>query len=193
MTWHSPGGLYHNQIDYILTPSRFKSSVNKARTRSYPGADVGSDHDLVLTTIRLKLKSKNKKKSPRIKFDLDKLKDPNILEVFQAKIGGKFAALNFIQEDIDSITGEFNTAIEETAMEVLGKLRTKKKPWVTDEILKKCDQRRELKHKRYECEQSKSAYAKVNREIRKDMNDGGNRKYSDEEILRILRDYMPNA
>jgi hypothetical protein len=30
-------------------------------------------------------------------------------------------------------------------------------------------------------------------EIRKDMNDGGKRKYSDEEILRILRDYMPNA
>lgn len=29
--------------------------------------------------------------------------------------------------------------------------------------------------------------------IRKEMNDGGKRKYSDEEILRILRDYMPNA
>ena len=29
--------------------------------------------------------------------------------------------------------------------------------------------------------------------IRKDMNDGGKRKYSDKEILRILRDYMPNA
>jgi len=29
--------------------------------------------------------------------------------------------------------------------------------------------------------------------IRKDMNDGGKRKYSDEEILRILRDYMPNT
>ena len=29
--------------------------------------------------------------------------------------------------------------------------------------------------------------------IRKDMNDGGKRKYSDEEILRILRDYMPNV
>ena len=47
-TWHSPDGLTHNQIDYILTPKRFKSSNNKARTRSYPGADVGSDHDLVL-------------------------------------------------------------------------------------------------------------------------------------------------
>ena len=29
--------------------------------------------------------------------------------------------------------------------------------------------------------------------IRKEMNDGGNRKYSDEEILRIIRDYMPNV
>ena len=29
--------------------------------------------------------------------------------------------------------------------------------------------------------------------IRKEMNDGGKRKYSDQEILRILRDYMPNT
>jgi hypothetical protein len=29
--------------------------------------------------------------------------------------------------------------------------------------------------------------------IRKEMNDGGKRKYSDSEILRILRDYMPNT
>ena len=29
--------------------------------------------------------------------------------------------------------------------------------------------------------------------IRRDMNDGGKRKYSEKEILRILRDYMPNV
>jgi hypothetical protein len=29
--------------------------------------------------------------------------------------------------------------------------------------------------------------------IRKEMNDGGKRNYSDDEILRILRDYMPNT
>jgi len=29
--------------------------------------------------------------------------------------------------------------------------------------------------------------------IRKEMNDGGKPNYSDEEILRILRDYTPNA
>lgn len=30
-------------------------------------------------------------------------------------------------------------------------------------------------------------------EIRKEMNDGGKRKYQDHEILRILRDHMPNT
>ena len=29
--------------------------------------------------------------------------------------------------------------------------------------------------------------------LRSQMNDGGKRKYSDDQILRILRDYMPNA
>ena len=168
-TWHSPNGEVHNQIDYILTPCRFKSSINTAQTRSFPGADVGSDHDLVLTTLRLKLKSKKKEKSPRIKFDLEKLKDPEIMEVFQAKIGGRFAALNFIHEDIDSITESFNAAVEETATEVLGKLRKKNKPWITDEILDLCDERRELKSKRFENKENKACYSEINRKIRKEM------------------------
>ena len=52
-TWHSPDGRHHNQIDYILVSKRFKSSVNIARTRSFPGADVGSDHDQLLMTFKL--------------------------------------------------------------------------------------------------------------------------------------------
>ncbi|XP_072022944.1 craniofacial development protein 2-like [Amphiura filiformis] len=59
-TWHSPDGNHHNQIDYILVKKRFRSGVNVARTRSFPGADVGSDHDLVMMTFRVRLK-----KNPR--------------------------------------------------------------------------------------------------------------------------------
>ena len=57
-TWLGPRGQVHDQIDLILTPQRFKSSINKENARSFPGADTGSDHDLVLTTIKLKLKTK---------------------------------------------------------------------------------------------------------------------------------------
>ena len=91
--WPAPNWRVHKQIKFILRPERFKSSINKANTRPIPGADIGSDHDLVLTNIKLKLKTKRFTKSPCIRFDLEKLKDPKIAEVFQAKIGGKCAAL----------------------------------------------------------------------------------------------------
>ena len=57
---------------------------------------------MVLMTLKLKLKSNNNKKVPRIRFNLNKLKDQIILEQFQAQTGGKFAALNFMTDDLDS-------------------------------------------------------------------------------------------
>ena len=47
-TWYAPNGQVHNQINFILTPQHFKSCINKSNTRSFPGADIGSDPDLVL-------------------------------------------------------------------------------------------------------------------------------------------------
>ena len=105
-TWHSPNGKTHNQIDFILVPKRFKSSINKPKTRTFPGADLGSDHDLVLLTSKLKLKKNFKAGQSRIKYDLEKLKDPEVLEIFQAQIGGKFAALSIIDRDINDLTNE---------------------------------------------------------------------------------------
>ena len=58
--WHSPDGKIHNQIDYIMVKKRFKTSVNIAKTRSFPGADIGSDHELVMMTFELHLKRAKK-------------------------------------------------------------------------------------------------------------------------------------
>ena len=76
-TWHSPNGQHHNQIDYIQVRKRFRSGVNSARTRSFPGADIGSDHDLLMT-FHLRLKKISEPNNTRLKFDLEKLKDPNV-------------------------------------------------------------------------------------------------------------------
>ena len=62
-TWHSPNRQHHNQIDYIPVRKRFRSGVIIARTRSFSGVDIGSDHDLLMMTFRLRLKKKKKKKS----------------------------------------------------------------------------------------------------------------------------------
>ena len=53
-TWTSPDGQHQNQIDYILCSQRWKSSMQSAKTR--PGADCGSDHELLITKFRFKLK-----------------------------------------------------------------------------------------------------------------------------------------
>ena len=101
-----------------------------ARTRSFPGTDIGSDHDLLMMTFRLRLKKISKPKHTSLKFDLEKLKDPNVLESFHAMIGGRFAPLTIMSNedtDIDLLITTFNTAVTETASEILGKHRQKKK------------------------------------------------------------------
>ena len=132
-TWHSPNEQHHTQIDYILLRKCFRSGVNIARTRSFPRADIGSGHDLVVMTFQLRLKKISKPKHTRLKFDLDKLKDPNVLETFQAMISGEFAPLTIMNNedtDLDSMITTFNTAVTETASDFLGKPCQKKKPWV---------------------------------------------------------------
>ena len=113
-------------------------------------------------------KANKPNKSPRIRFNLEKLKDPNILSDFQAELGGRFAVLDFVKEDIDSVTDKFNNAIQETASEILGKERKKIKPWVTDEILDLCDKRRDLKPQRHINEENRKAYNDANKKVRKE-------------------------
>ena len=122
--------------------------MNIARARSFPGADIGSDHDLLMITFHLRLKRISKPKHTRLKFYLEKLKDPKVLETFLAMIGGRFAPLTIMSNDdtdLDSMITTFNTAATETAGEILCKYRQKKRPWVTAEILDLCDRRRGLR------------------------------------------------
>ena len=68
-------------------------------------------------------------------------------------IDGRFAPLTIMSNegtDIESMITTFNTAVTETASEILGKHRQKKKTWVTAEILDLCDKRTELRKKNFE-------------------------------------------
>ncbi|CAM1325864.1 Uncharacterised protein r2_g3476 [Pycnogonum litorale] len=88
-------------------------------------------------------------------------------------MGGKFAPLTILdndnsESDVEALTTSFNTVVIETANEILGKHRPKKKAWVTTEILDLCDKRRELKKKKKEADGAK-AYRETNKEIKKGM------------------------
>ena len=113
---------------------RFRSGIKTARTRTFPGADVGSDHDMVMMTLQTRLKNSREPTRPRIRVDLEKLNDPTVMSAFQVTKGGRFAPLATLVEedsDLDCIVTHFNKAITDTAAEFLGKQRRKRKPWVT--------------------------------------------------------------
>ena len=114
----------------------------------------------------MKLKTKRLTKSPCIRFE--KLKDPKTAEVFQANVGGKFAALYILDSEIDTLVNSLKEGLLATAEGVLGRQRTKIQPWVTNKILDLCDQREQLKQK-YSNAEAGLEYGKVNRELRGKM------------------------
>ena len=146
--------------------------VNTAKTRRFRGADIGSDHDLVMMSFRLRLKKIKMQGPTRIKFDLKKLNDPQVADAFQAMIGGKFAQptlLNADHTEVDTLVNSFNKALTGSAREILGKRRAVKTPWVTTSILDLCDERRALKKGRHETAEGARKYRAINQEIKKSI------------------------
>ena len=128
-TWHSSDGKQHNQIYYILVKKRFRSGVNTHRTRNFSGADIGSDHDMVMVTFRARLK-KGKPNQPKLRFDLEKLRKFGVACIFQATIVGKFAphiGLSDENMEVDTVITTYDTAVTDAASEILGKERVERK------------------------------------------------------------------
>ena len=69
-TWIPPDGQHWNQINYIFCSQRWRSSIQSAKTR--PGADCGSDHELLIAKFILKLKKVGKITRP-FRYDLSQI------------------------------------------------------------------------------------------------------------------------
>ena len=68
-TWTSPDGQHRNHIDYMLCSQRWRSSIQSTKQ---PGADSGSDHELLITKFRLKLKKVGNTARP-FRYDLNQI------------------------------------------------------------------------------------------------------------------------
>ena len=69
---------HQNQIEYILCSQRWRSSIQSAKTR--PGADCGSDHELLIAKFRLKLKKVGITTRP-FRYDLNQIPYDYTVEV----------------------------------------------------------------------------------------------------------------
>ena len=100
-TWTSPDGQHQNQIDYVLCSQRWRSSIQTTKTR--PGADCGSDHELLIAKFRLKLKKVGKTTRP-FRCDLNQIPFDYTVEV-----RNRFKGLDLIDRVHDELWMEIVT------------------------------------------------------------------------------------
>ena len=114
-TWTNPDGQYQNQIDYTLCSQRWRSSIQSAKTR--PGADCGSNCQLLTVKFRLKLKKEGKTTRP-FRCDLNQIPYDYTVEVTN-----RFKGLDLI----DRMPGELCLEVCDIVQEARIKMTPKKK------------------------------------------------------------------
>ncbi|XP_049864013.1 craniofacial development protein 2-like [Schistocerca gregaria] len=141
--WKNPGDTKRYQIDYIMVRQRFRNQVLNCKT--FPGADVDSDHNILVMTCRLKLKKLQKGGNLR-RWVLDKLKEPEVVQSFRESIREQLTGMgerNTVEEEWVSLRDEVVKAAED---QVGKKTRASRNPWVTEETLNLIDERRKYKN-----------------------------------------------
>ena len=98
-TWTSPDAQYQNQIDYILHSQRWRSYIQSAKTQ--PGADCGSDHQLLIAKFRLKLK-KVGKTTRSARYDLNQIPYD-----YTAEVTNGFRVLDLVIESLKNYGQRF--------------------------------------------------------------------------------------
>ena len=118
-TWTSPDGQHQNQIDYILCSQRWRSSIQSAKTR--PGADCGSDHELLIAKFRLELKKVGKSIRP-LRYDLNQIPYDYTMGVRK-----RFKSLDLLDRVHDELRMEVSDIVQETGIKTMPKRKKCKK------------------------------------------------------------------
>ena len=116
------------------------------RLRAY----VASDHHLVQTRVRLKLKKIIKPTSSRIRYAIDKLRHEAVTKEFTLELRNRFAVLETAEDDdhdINSKWAQFSKAYNNAAENVLSRKRKSSKPWISPKSWAKVEERKQLKGK----------------------------------------------
>ncbi|XP_049317745.1 uncharacterized protein LOC125780141, partial [Bactrocera dorsalis] len=116
--------MTENQIDHIAISRKWRGSLMD--TRNTRGADIASDHHLLIASVRLKVAAvSNSKKKMQKKFDVEKLKDESTCA-----------------SDWKSIKQTFLKAAEYS----IGFKEYKRKSWISDSTWWLINERREIKN-----------------------------------------------
>ena len=149
-TWVSPDHVTVNQIDHICICKKFRRSMLDVRVKR--AADVASDHHLVVTRLRLKLKRNwSGHERRKAKYNVNLLRDSTTIEKYKLELSNRYQVLQELlgeEEEEASIDREWTSvkdALNKTCEEVLGRKKQQQKEWISAETCRKVQARKEKK------------------------------------------------
>ena len=132
-----------------------RSSIPSAKTR--PGADCGSDHELLIAKFRLKLKRVEKTTRP-FRYDLNQIPYDYTMEV-----RNRFKGLDLINRVPDELWMEVCDTVHKTEIKtILMEKKGKKAKWLSGEALQIAVKRQDVKSKG-----EKERYPRLNAEFQR--------------------------
>ena len=150
----SPDGQHRKQIDCILCSQRWRSSIQSTKTR--PGADCGSDHEL-FAKFRPKLEKVGKNTRP-FRYDLNQFPYDYTVEV-----RNRFKGLDLLDRVPDELWTEVHDIVQETGIKTIPmEKKCKKAKWLSGKALQIAVKRIEVKSKG-----EKERYKHLNAEFQK--------------------------
>ena len=140
-TWTSTDGQDQNQIDYILCSQRWRSFIQSTKTR--PGADCGSDHELLITKFRLKLKKVGKTTRP-FRYDLNQFPYD-----YTVVARNRFKGLDQIDRLPNELWTKVHDIVHETGLKTIPMEKMQKsKMAVYGGLTNSCEEKRSEKQRR---------------------------------------------
>lgn len=146
VTWVSPDSRTQNQIDHICVSAKWSNTLCDVRNKR--GADIASDHHLVVGALRISLKNvPNKHKCPRVKYKIARLKSTEQRAAFSQTLRSKLASKDSnANPNTEERWQKFKKAVEETCMERLGKANGSRGDFISQETWNLIDSRTKLKN-----------------------------------------------
>ncbi|VDP51778.1 unnamed protein product [Schistosoma margrebowiei] len=102
-TYISPDHITENQIDHICIDKKFRRTMEDVRTRR--GADIASDHQLVVANLKLKLKKNwTSGQTALQRFNTVFLRDTNKINEIKIALNNRFQALQDLLKEEETST-----------------------------------------------------------------------------------------
>ena len=174
-TWISPDHRTANQIDHICIDKKFRTSLQDVKVCR--GADVASDHHLLLSKIRLKLKRYSTNPNYRKQFKVEELKNQEVRDRFAVTVSNKYQVLEQLVDDmnIEEHWQQIKNIWKDTCSEVLGDKERKNKDWITTDTVNLIKERKNRKADLNRCKtrgakaKAYKVYGEANKKVKQNI------------------------